>query len=487
MWKKKFLAGILCAFALPLVPLPSGLESFNTELPLTVHGAEKISLVKKITLTAGKPKKLTLKGAKSHKIKWRSSKPGIVKVRGSSNICTLIPQKSGTSYITASYQGKNYRCKVTVRKAGTTVSDSGIHIKKSESLNYNYIDLIFKAPEKKYLYELYRSSSRNGHYHLVDTIDINNWAFSNGIKYSAGTKEKAMLIDTGNHEYRIRDHSVSVKKTYYYKIAVSQPNYWSSETPKKYYSKPFSARSRLRTPLLTKGYALSGNQVKLQWQTSEKAQGYCIYRKDSGSWKRIGNVKGTTSYIDTTVQSNQTYTYRIRSYLKSGSKTFFSEYAPSCTVSTKSPTVSGTYSPGSVYGPSLNTSELQEVHRVVQFFADSYINSRMSDFEKIWTVYDYLRGTCTYAWKGWQYNHANTAWGALIYGEAQCSGYARATKALCDGIGIPCYYVHANSSSANPSHQWNEVRINGKWYILDTQGGFFLVSGNTYRSLTGMD
>ncbi len=487
MWKKKRWIAVLCALFLPLAPLPTGLESFDTALPLTVHGAGKVTLPQKLTLTVGKPKKLTLKGTKSPKIKWRSSKPGIVKVKGSKNICTLIPRKAGSAYVTASYRGKSYRCKVIVRKAESSVSGPGITIKKTESLNYNYIDLIFDAPKNYYIYTLYRSSSRNGNYHLVDTIELNHWTFFNGLKYSMGAKKKASLIDDGSHEYRIRDESVSVKKTYYYKIAVSTPDYWISETQKTYYSKPVSARSRLRTPLISRGYALSGNQVKLQWQPSEKAQGYCIYRKDSGVWKRIGKVNGTTSYIDTTVQANKTYTYRVRSYLNSGSKTFFSEYCPACPVSTKSPTVPGTYSPGSVYGPSLNTTELQEVHRVVQFFADSYIDSRMSDFEKIWTVYDYLRGTCTYAWKGWQYNRANTAWGALIYGEAQCSGYARATKALCDAIGIPCYYVHANSRSANPSHQWNEVCINGKWYILDTQGGFFLVSGNTYRSRSGMD
>lgn len=94
--------------------------------------------------------------------------------------------------------------------------------------------------------------------------------------------------------------------------------------------------------------------------------------------------------------------------------------------------------------------------------------------------------TCQCAWRGWQYNEANSAWGALIYGEAQCSGYARAMKALCDSMGVPCYYVHANSKSANPSHQWNEVKVGGKWYILDPQGGFFLVSAKTYKSLTGM-
>jgi hypothetical protein len=59
-------------------------------------------------------------------------------------------------------------------------------------------------------------------------------------------------------------------------------------------------------------------------------------------------------------------------------------------------------------------------------------------------------------------------------------------KALCDAIGVKCYYVHANSKASNPSHQWNMVRVGGKWYILDAQGGFFLVGSQTYQNMVGM-
>ena len=72
----------------------------------------------------------------------------------------------------------------------------------------------------------------------------------------------------------------------------------------------------------------------------------------------------------------------------------------------------------------------------------------MSDYDRVLTAYNYLRSNCSYAYKGWQYNYANTAWGALVYGEAQCSGYARAMKALCDAIGVDCRYVHADSKAS---------------------------------------
>jgi hypothetical protein len=31
------------------------------------------------------------------------------------------------------------------------------------------------------------------------------------------------------------------------------------------------------------------------------------------------------------------------------------------------------------------------------------------------------------------------------------------------------------------------VKVEGKWYIVDVQGGFFLLSGKDYRGATGMN
>ena len=155
-------------------------------------------------------------------------------------------------------------------------------------------------------------------------------------------------------------------------------------------------------------------------------------------------------------------------------------------VSLKRPTVRGNYKANSVYGPSLNSSQLMQVRRVVQSFKTNYIRKGMSEYDKALAAFLYLRSNCSYARRGWQYNNANNAWGALVYNEAQCSGFARAMKALCDGVGVKCKYVHANSKAVNPSHQWNEIRINGKWYIVDAQSGFFLAGSNTWKNMMGM-
>jgi transglutaminase-like putative cysteine protease len=146
----------------------------------------------------------------------------------------------------------------------------------------------------------------------------------------------------------------------------------------------------------------------------------------------------------------------------------------------------GNYIVGSIYGPKLTQNELNEVNEAVKQFVGEYITSDMTDLDKIITINEYLSLHCIYA-EDWSKNRANTAWGALIYHEAQCSGYARATKALCDAVGIPCYYIHADTGS----HQWNKVMIGENWYVVDITNSLsclnmlFLVSDADYTLFTG--
>lgn len=119
---------------------------------------------------------------------------------------------------------------------------------------------------------------------------------------------------------------------------------------------------------------------------------------------------------------------------------------------------------------------------------NGYIEPTMSDALKVQIAHDYLCRNVSYA-SSWSVNYANTAYGVLKYKQAQCSGYSRAMKALCDGMGIGCKYIHANNKSINPSHQFNMVRVNKNWYIVDVQCNdssgfyaFFLCSSKTYKS-----
>ena len=249
-----------------------------------------------------------------------------------------------------------------------------------------------------------------------------------------------------------------------------------------------SATVKLSAPVVTRCHSYNNKNVKLCWSCTPKAKGYQIYKYTGKKWKRIKtiNKKSTLAYTDKKVKAGKTYKYKIRSYSIVSGKKIYSSFSSVRKVSLKRPTVRGNYKANSVYGPSLNSSQLMQVRRVVQSFKTNYIRKGMSEYDKALAAFLYLRSNCSYARRGWQYNNANNAWGALVYNEAQCSGFARAMKALCDGVGVKCKYIHANSKAVNPSHQWNEIRINGKWYIVDAQSGFFLAGSNTWKNMMGM-
>lgn len=360
-------------------------------------------------------------------------------------------------------------------------------IVESQGIAYNTAAFSLQIP-MGYDCEIYRATEENGTYKHIDTLQQSAhliWeGLDNGYWQTDCANKKIVCLRSDDESiYIFYDSSLKFGKTYYYKVRFIEGGS----------SGDFSSVTAVSPALdgadvtIIKGYANSSYKPKLYWNGIMGSQGYNVYRKESGDWKRVKTVKGARNliYTDTTAKKGKLYSYRIRAYRVANGKTYYSAYSKPFKVSTKTPTVKGKYSKGSVYGPYLSIKELQDVKRAVQGFKLNYIKSGMSNYEKIEAAYDFMRNTCAYAYAGWQYNQANTAWGSLVYGEAQCSGYARGLKALCDAVGIPCYFVHANSKSLNPNHQWNQVKIDGKWYIVDSQGGYFLVSAETYR-FTGM-
>lgn len=97
--------------------------------------------------------------------------------------------------------------------------------------------------------------------------------------------------------------------------------------------------------------------------------------------------------------------------------------------------VRGDYSKGTVYGPSLSSKERKELKTKVGEIVSVCVTDGMTDREKIVALVNNVYGHCEYA-PDWSKNRANTAWGALVYGEAQCSDYARGMVVLFDAEGI---------------------------------------------------
>ncbi len=231
--------------------------------------------------------------------------------------------------------------------------------------------------------------------------------------------------------------------------------------------------------------AAKSDSVTLKWNKIKGAKKYIIYRstKKKSGYKKIATVKSSKrTYKNKKLSEKKNYYYKVKAVLKNGKK-----LTSNVKVKVK---VKGDYTSGSVYGPSLSNSQLEKVKDEVANFVNVYTDPNMDDFIKVYVAHAYLCETVSYETRGWHVNYANTAYGALKYKRAQCSGYARAFKALCDGMGVKCRYVHANSKAYNPSHQWNFVRVDKKWYLIDVQGNdsssywfAFLIGKNTIKQM----
>lgn len=224
----------------------------------------------------------------------------------------------------------------------------------------------------------------------------------------------------------------------------------------------------------------SATTVTIKWNKQKGVKKYTIYRslkKDKG-YKKIATTKNRI-YKNKKLKENKTYYYKIKGKGYSNI--------------VRKVRVRGNYKKGTVYGPYITAKQRAQVKNAVAKFVNTKIKPGMTSYEKVRVAHDYIVKKCKYA-KRWDRNAANSAWGSLVYGEAQCSGYARGFKALCDGMGVKCYYVHANNKAENPEHQWNIVKVGKRYYHIDVQAndsaGFdyiYLISDYMEKNFIGME
>ena len=104
----------------------------------------------------------------------------------------------------------------------------------------------------------------------------------------------------------------------------------------------------------------------------------------------------------------------------------------------------------------------KEIESKTEEILDS-LDESASDYEKLKAFHDYLVLNCTFS-KDTEY--ANTVYGALCDGYAQCEGYAFAFDYLCKQADIDCFTI-AGTNSDGDSHGWNVVRLDNMWYNVD--------------------
>lgn len=86
-----------------------------------------------------------------------------------------------------------------------------------------------------------------------------------------------------------------------------------------------------------------------------------------------------------------------------------------------------------------------------------------TDYEKALEIYNFMREN----------------------GSGTCINYACRTYEMCQNVGLPCYIVWTNAGMYG--HAANTVEIGDIWYILDTQGGYFLDYNYGFTEVVDID
>ncbi len=87
-----------------------------------------------------------------------------------------------------------------------------------------------------------------------------------------------------------------------------------------------------------------------------------------------------------------------------------------------------------------------------------------SDYDKLKVFHDYISLNNDFV-KEEGLNQ--TIYGGFVSGQIQCEGYAKTMQYLCDLSGIESTVI-VGTNEAGDSHAWNVVKVDGKWYNLDT-------------------
>jgi Uncharacterized protein involved in cytokinesis, contains TGc (transglutaminase/protease-like) domain len=106
----------------------------------------------------------------------------------------------------------------------------------------------------------------------------------------------------------------------------------------------------------------------------------------------------------------------------------------------------------------------------------SQINSSMSDYEKVKTLYFYLGKSIVFDDSAADLinkgktntkaiDNSQTAYGGIVSQKAVCAGIARSLQYLLYQVGIPCYFVTGPLQGVD--HAWNILQLDGKWYYCD--------------------
>lgn len=141
--------------------------------------------------------------------------------------------------------------------------------------------------------------------------------------------------------------------------------------------------------------------------------------------------------------------------------------------------------PQASYARSSYTSDAHKYKENLKKVLDELPNGG-DDYTKVKNIYEYIA-------KNYSYRKDTKIRGAVTTNETRsvgymlarhegcCESYAKLTKLLCDKLGVECIIVDGCD------HMWNQVKIDGKWYIVDSTWGDAGDVANDWFLLIGSD
>jgi hypothetical protein len=122
-------------------------------------------------------------------------------------------------------------------------------------------------------------------------------------------------------------------------------------------------------------------------------------------------------------------------------------------------------------------SSLSDYDRTIYDKASAVLFDLLAD-----NMTDYQREKAIYQWVvtnvSYDYDHykdrdqlspdSSTPYGSLVNGKGICLGFATTFQLLMDMADMECITVVGASYYSSEDHAWNQVRLNGEWYCVDS-------------------
>lgn len=120
-------------------------------------------------------------------------------------------------------------------------------------------------------------------------------------------------------------------------------------------------------------------------------------------------------------------------------------------------------------------SAQEQFREIVNQIVTNIPSDVTSDKEIAAYLWEYIRDHCKYGYS----NAHQTAYGALVLGEAVCAGFAHAYSCLLKVAGIESMVISGFNSGGR--HAWNLVKLDGQYYYADCLNAAMFMSLDKYQ------